>query len=106
MPKFIIDEDMPRSTGKVLKNFGYEIKDIRDFGLRGADDEDNHQLSPSPAQSFTSAGPPNPLLQRTRLRRGSTGRSPSQAFGLATVRVYHRRAAELNRSAAFFRNCL
>jgi len=26
-----------------------------------------------------------------------TSRSLSQAFGLATVRVYHRRAAELNR---------
>jgi len=42
---------------------------------------------------------PNPSLQRTRLRRGSTGRSRSPAFGLATVRVYHRRAAELIRSA-------
>jgi hypothetical protein len=40
---------------------------------------------------------PNKSLQRTRLRRGSTGRSLSQAFGLATVRGYHRRAAELNR---------
>ena len=45
MPKFIIDEDMPRSTGKVLKNFGYEIKDIRDFGLRGADDEEIYQFA-------------------------------------------------------------
>jgi hypothetical protein len=43
---------------------------------------------------------PNPSLQRTRLRRAGTGRSWSQAFGLAAVRVYHRRAAELNRSAA------
>jgi len=42
---------------------------------------------------------PNQSLQRTRLRRGSTGRSLSQAFGLAAVRVYHRRAAELNRWA-------
>ena len=41
----------------------------------------------------------NPSLQRTRLRRGSTSRSLSQAFGLARVRVYHRRAAELNRWA-------
>ena len=34
------------------------------------------------------------------LRRAVTSRSLSQAFGLATVRVYHRRAAELNRWAA------
>lgn len=40
---------------------------------------------------------PNNSLQRTRLRRAVTSRSLSQAFGLATVRVYHRRAPELNR---------
>ncbi len=50
------------------------------------------------ARSIDS-GQPNNSLQRTRLRRVVTGRSLSQAFGLATVRVYHRRAAELNRSA-------
>ena len=31
---------------------------------------------------------------------GVTGRSLSQAFGLATVLDYHRRAADLNRWAA------
>ena len=51
-------------------------------------------------RSSSSTRPrPNNSLQRTRLRRGVTGRSLSQTFGLATVRVYHRRAAELNRSA-------
>lgn len=40
MPKFIIDEDMPRSTGKILKEYGYNVKDIRDYGLRGADDDE------------------------------------------------------------------
>jgi hypothetical protein len=34
MPKFVIDEDMPRSTGAVLKEQGYDVKDIRDYGLR------------------------------------------------------------------------
>jgi predicted RNase H-like HicB family nuclease len=34
------------------------------------------------------------------LRRAVTGRSHSRAFGFAAVRVYHRRAAELNRWAA------
>lgn len=45
MPKFVIDEDMPRSTGKVLKENGYEVKDIRDHGLRGADDEVIYQFA-------------------------------------------------------------
>ena len=39
MPLFVIDEDMPRSTGKILAQHGYEVKDIRDFGLRGSSDE-------------------------------------------------------------------
>ncbi len=49
--RFVIDEDMPRSTGKVLQDAGYEVKDIRDFGLRGAADskiftftQDNHAI--------------------------------------------------------------
>lgn len=39
MPKFVIDEDMRRSTGRVLKEQGYEVKDIRDHRLRGVDDK-------------------------------------------------------------------
>jgi predicted nuclease of predicted toxin-antitoxin system len=38
MPKFVIDEDMPRSTGLMLKKHGYDVKDIRDHGLRGVGD--------------------------------------------------------------------
>ena len=45
MPKFVIDEDVSRSTGKVLKNHGYEVKDIRDYGLRGAEDEEVYQFA-------------------------------------------------------------
>jgi predicted nuclease of predicted toxin-antitoxin system len=39
MLKFVLDEDMPRSTGKFLKDAGYKVKDIRDYNLRGAEDE-------------------------------------------------------------------
>lgn len=39
MTKFVIDEDIPRSTGIILKKHGYDVKDIRDYGLRGEDDE-------------------------------------------------------------------
>ncbi len=45
MLKFVIDEDMPRSTGKILKEQGYGVKDIRDFGLRGADDQEIYQVA-------------------------------------------------------------
>lgn len=38
MLKFVIDEDMPRSTTKILKSRGYEVLDVRDYGLRGKSD--------------------------------------------------------------------
>jgi hypothetical protein len=33
------DEDLPRKFDKLLEKLGWEIKDIRDFGLRGKSDE-------------------------------------------------------------------
>ena len=39
MPRFVVDEDMPRSTGVALVKEGYEVKHIRDHGHRGADDK-------------------------------------------------------------------
>lgn len=38
--RFLIDEDMPRSTARLLKEKGYEAIDVRDVGLRGAPDKD------------------------------------------------------------------
>lgn len=40
MPKFVINEDMPRSTAKHLTMLGYDAKDVRDVGLRGAKDDE------------------------------------------------------------------
>ena len=40
MLKFVIDEDMPRSTVRVLKANGFDSLDIRDCGLRGKNDEE------------------------------------------------------------------
>jgi predicted nuclease of predicted toxin-antitoxin system len=45
MPKFVIDEDMPRSTGIILRKHRYEVKDIRDYGLRGAEDEKVYEFA-------------------------------------------------------------
>jgi predicted nuclease of predicted toxin-antitoxin system len=38
-PKFLIDEDMPRSLSRVLSDEGFSATDVRDVGLRGAHDE-------------------------------------------------------------------
>lgn len=40
MLRFVIDEDMPRSTAAVLKTRNYNVLDIRDYGLRGKSDEE------------------------------------------------------------------
>jgi len=45
MLKFVIDEDMPRSTGRILKQQGYDVRDIRDYGLRGAEDEQIYEFA-------------------------------------------------------------
>jgi hypothetical protein len=39
MIRFLIDEDLPRSTAKVLREAGFESIDVRDIGLRGAKDD-------------------------------------------------------------------
>jgi predicted nuclease of predicted toxin-antitoxin system len=40
MLKFLIDEDIPRSTAKVLRDRGHKVLDVRDCGLRGEADEE------------------------------------------------------------------
>ena len=45
MVKFVVDEDMPRSTAKVLEARGYMAMDVRDCGLRGRSDEDIFQFA-------------------------------------------------------------
>jgi predicted nuclease of predicted toxin-antitoxin system len=40
MIKFVIDEDMPRSTARALAERGFECLDIRDYGLRGKSDKE------------------------------------------------------------------
>jgi predicted nuclease of predicted toxin-antitoxin system len=39
MIRFLIDEDMPKSTAKLLREAGFESFDVRDIGLRGAKDD-------------------------------------------------------------------
>jgi predicted nuclease of predicted toxin-antitoxin system len=36
----VVDEDMPRSAAKLLREKGHEVIDVRDAGLRGRPDKD------------------------------------------------------------------
>jgi predicted nuclease of predicted toxin-antitoxin system len=52
---FVIDENMPRSTAPALREAGYEVVDIRDAGLRGADDSRIFSLAQSLAAALITA---------------------------------------------------
>ena len=45
MWKFLIDEDMPRSTTVVLREAGHSVEDVRDVGLRGRSDQEVFQYA-------------------------------------------------------------
>lgn len=38
--RFLVDEDLPRSTDNLLIQYGHEAIDVRDIGFRGASDAD------------------------------------------------------------------
>ena len=37
--KFLVDADMPKSSKEVIQEFGHEVIDVRDIGLRSAPDQ-------------------------------------------------------------------
>ena len=39
MASFLIDESLPRAVGRALVAAGHDVVDVRDIGLRGADDD-------------------------------------------------------------------
>jgi predicted nuclease of predicted toxin-antitoxin system len=39
MPRFLVDEDLPRSLARILQEAGFEAQDVRDVGLRGRNDD-------------------------------------------------------------------
>jgi predicted nuclease of predicted toxin-antitoxin system len=43
--KFLIDEDLPRSTAEMLRAAGHEVLDVRDCGLRGASDDEVYSFA-------------------------------------------------------------
>jgi len=40
MLKFLVDEDMPKSTTQTLRSIGFETFDVRDVALRGKSDDE------------------------------------------------------------------
>ena len=38
-PRFLTDEDVPRSTARTLREAGFDAVDVRDVGLRGKHDQ-------------------------------------------------------------------
>ena len=38
--RFLIDEDLPRATSELLRNYGHEAIDVRDIILKGAKDSE------------------------------------------------------------------
>jgi len=38
--KFLLDADMPRSSGEVIRRLGFDIEDVRDIGMRAARDKE------------------------------------------------------------------
>ncbi len=40
MAKFLLDEDMPRSSAALLRSMGFHVLDARDCGLRGKGDDE------------------------------------------------------------------
>jgi len=39
-PKFLLDADMPRSSAEVIRALGYDVEDVRDLGMRYAEDRE------------------------------------------------------------------
>ena len=39
-PKFLLDADMPRSSAEVIRSLGFDVKDVRDLGMRYAKDQE------------------------------------------------------------------
>jgi predicted nuclease of predicted toxin-antitoxin system len=38
--RFLVDENLPRSLAKVLRESGFDAVDVRDLGLRGKPDSE------------------------------------------------------------------
>lgn len=76
--RFITDEDVPRSTARVLRDAGFDAVDVRDVGLRGKSD----------AEVFKYAQQENRLLITCDMGFSNIlNFPPSESHGILVVRV-------------------
>jgi predicted nuclease of predicted toxin-antitoxin system len=54
MARFLVDEDLPRSTTSELVAAGHDAVDVRDCGLRGAPDEKVHERAIADARALVT----------------------------------------------------
>ena len=52
--RFLVDEDVPRSTARFLREHGYDAVDVRDAGLRGATDQAVYDFAQSQGRVLIS----------------------------------------------------
>jgi len=53
--RFLVDEDLPRMTARLLSQAGYPADDVRDVGLRGHSDSDVFAYAQAHGQIVVSA---------------------------------------------------
>ena len=76
--RFITDEDVPRSTARVLRDAGFDAVDVRDVGLRGKSD----------AEVFEYAQRENRLLITCDMSFSNIlNFPPSKNHGILVIRV-------------------
>jgi predicted nuclease of predicted toxin-antitoxin system len=76
--RFITDEDVPRSTARVLRDAGFDAVDVRDVGLRGKSD----------AEVFAYAQQENRLLITCDMGFSNIlNFPPSENKGILVVRI-------------------
>lgn len=76
--RFITDEDVPRSTARVLRDAGFDTVDVRDVGLRGKSD----------AEVFAYAQRENRLLITCDMGFSNIlNFPPSENHGILVIRV-------------------
>jgi predicted nuclease of predicted toxin-antitoxin system len=76
--RFLIDEDVPRSTARLLREAGVDAVDVRDVGLKGKSDQ----------EVFEFAQREDRLLISCDLGFANTLRySPTESVGILVIRI-------------------
>jgi len=70
--RFLIDEDLPRSTANLLRQYSHEAIDVRDIGYRGAQDIQIAEYARASLSSSSNAD--RETGSRSRYARERTGK--------------------------------